>query len=1053
MLRGTFFVILQGLILIPFITFSLSTHPGSLLAQTHRPSWQQKIHYEIDAELDTEHRILNGHEKITYTNHSPDTLNVIYLNLYVNAFKKNSLMESYQNERNRYEGGSIISYLNERYLGYNKVRDIRDEEDGFLDFNTDDTMLKITLEKPILPGCTQSFTLDFELKVPVLLRRMGWHNREGIEFSMAQWYPKVCVYDQKGWHLNYYLGREFYGEFATFDVSLTLPEKYVVGASGILQNVPNINAMMKKNSEETLSDRLLVKKGPNPDSIAANNKELESLLSEFANLMKEQRPANKLRTWVFHAEDVHDFAWCADPDYICESIEHDGVHIQLLYQPDVAEKWKDMKTWTSQILSYMNNHVGRYPYKYFTIAQAGDGGMEYPNIVFITGNRDAKSLASVTAHEMAHNWFYGMMANNETLEAWLDEGVTSYYTTRLMEHMFGRYANIDYDTRFKQQWYPKEDARIATYTGLDSWIKQGYEEKVLQQADFFKSDRSHLYSVYFKGEVFMFVLEYYFGRERLDSLMRKFFNTWHLHHVYTEDMKRFFEQETGCELDWLFEEWLNTTDLCDYAISKSGGRWSADKKNYEAEILLTRKGRIEMPVDLTVTLKNDSAFTYRIPAHQDDPDIADHERKPVWNKVSSEYLLYLDLPDAFKEIAIDTSLLLPDINRLNNRTGILPKTEWHFQLPVTRPPTLDTYVIEHRPSLWYNATDVMRFGYQFNGKWATDEHKIKAGIYYGVDPRKLDYEFRYATPLIGWGRQLYIGLDTYRLEGRTENTIYLNKRFYNTTLYRPPVHDFKIGFRSSYLFDSRYLPPGVLWEKNYVNVLELNWTLQTQSFDSPILKTKFETTTFGSNWNYSKISMNYRVPLTIIKKYVTLIPYVFGGYSTGTVPAQEQFYLAGASPTQMFENKFYRSRGTLPDKLWQDNGSRHLYYDGEGSMSGYADSNLFGRKIFTVNLDAKYKNPFTLITQKNLFFVTQFEPYVFYDIGILWDSNSRLRKDFKNYLLMDSGLGFSYLLPVPSWIGNYKFKCDFPWWVNKPKRNGQRHEVAFRWLIGLSNEF
>ena len=1046
---------MQKQILISAVLFFSWGGAGTAISQTHAPSWQQRVHYLIDVELDPDQRIAYGKEKIVYTNNSPDTLKILYLNLYVNAFKKNSLMEAFQNERNKYEGGSLITLLNDRYLGYNKVKDIRDEDQNFLDFEIDDTVLKFVPDQPILPGATRTFTLDFELKIPWLMRRMGWRNREGVEFSMAQWYPKLCVYDQTGWNLNYYLGREFYGEFATFDVSITLPEKYIVGASGRLMNGANIDSMMKKDPGVTQGDRLFSDRDTFPVPDSSSNKELESVLTEFSKLMKTSQPAVKRRTWLYHAGNVHDFAWCADPDYVYEKVEHNGVRIHLLYQPDVAEKWKEMKTWTVQILEYMNRHVGPYPYKDFTIAQGGDGGMEYPNIVFITGNRDPKSLASVTAHEMVHNWFYGIMANNETMEAWLDEGVTSYYTTRLMEHMFGRYANIDYSSPFQQRWYPKEDARVATYTELDWWVKQGYEEKVLQHADFFKSDRSHLYSVYYKGEVFMFTLEYFFGRQRLDDLMRKFFSVWHLHHVSTEDMKRFFEKETGIELDWLFEEWLQTTEICDYAIEKTSGRWNRDENYYESEIVLKRNGFIEMPVDLTVTMDNDSAITYRIPAHPDDPDIPGYERKPVWNKVTAEYLLYLALPYGVKSVAIDTTLLMPDIHRMNNRTGFFPKTEWRFQMPAKSPSTLDTYVIEHRPSLWYNAVDVLRAGYQFNGKWATDEHRIKAGVYYGIDSRKADYEFTYSTPIYDWGRQTFLEMKSYRLEGRAENGFSITKRFYNVTLYRPPIHSLMAGFRSSYLFDSRYLPPGIQWNKKYVNVLQLEWALQSRLYDSPKLKTDFETSTFGSQWSFSKFYVTGRWPISIIKRYVTLSPYLFGGYAVGSVPAQEQFYLAGASPRQMFENKFYRSRGTLPDGVWRNasSGSRHFYYEGEGSMSGYADSNIFGKKLITMNADVLYRNPFKFLTDKNIFFLTQFEPYVFFDAGLIWSNNTDLKKNMNKYLLMDGGWGLNYQIPLPSWVGNYKLKYEFPMWVNKPERNGKKNQFAFRWLLGFSNEF
>ncbi len=1023
-------------------------------AQTHVPSWHQSVHYWIDVELDPIQRIAYGKEKIIYTNHSPDTLTVLYLNLYVNAFKKTSHMEAYQNERNQYEGGSLISQLDDRYLGYNNVRDVRNGKGDFLDFEIDDTILKITLDEPLLPGVSATISMDFELKVPWLMRRMGWRNREGVEFSMAQWYPKLCVYDQKGWHRNYYLGREFYGEFATFDVSITLPESYVVGATGHLQNAEDIGAMTAKDPAETLGDRLFQSAFAGNDSgPAPANKELESVLSEFSKIMKQQK-GPKLRTWRYHAEKVHDFAWCADPDYIYEKVDHQGVRIHLLYQPDVADKWKEMKIWTVQILDFMNTRVGVYPYEDFTIAQAGDGGMEYPNIVFITGDRDRKSLASVTAHEMAHNWFYGLIANNETMEAWLDEGITSYYTTRLMEHLFGRYANIDYTSPFQQKWYPKEDARTATYAELEWWIKQGYEEKALQHADFFKSDRSHLYTVYYKGEVFMFTLQYYFGRDKLDELMRRFYATWRQNHVYTEDMKRFFEKETGIELDWLFEEWLNTTESCDYAIKKTSSR-RTDQGSYETEVLLKRHGFIEMPLDVALTLDNDSVIVYRIPSHPDDPDIPGYIRQPVWNKVSTDYGMYVELDHRVKRVDIDTTLLLPDVNRMNNSSAVLPKTDWRFKWPARVPPTLNSYLIEHRPSVWYNSVDAVRVGYQFNGKWATDEYRLKAGLYYGIDSRTVDYDIGYSTPLYNWGRQIYLDMSSYRLEGRSENSIGITKRLYNTTLYRPPIHTFRTAFRSSDLFDSRYLVPGIFWDNRRVNTVLLEWVIQTRLYDSPRLKTDFETTIIGSKWNFSKAYISGQWPINLVPRHVKLIPSMFGGYASGSVPPQERFYIAGASPRQMFENKFFRSRGTLPNALWMNrsDGSRHVYYDGEGSMSGYADSNLFAKRIMTVNADLWFRNPVSYVTSKNIFFVTQFVPYVFYDIGLLWNDNRVLRHNLNRSILMDSGLGAIFRLPLPNWMGSYVIRSEFPFWVSKPEKNGHDRSVAFRWLIGLSNEF
>jgi hypothetical protein len=1020
-----------------------------LFSQTHLPSWQQHVDYAIDAELNTQSNLLLGRERFTYVNRSADTLRVLFLNLYVNAFSKNSLWERYQNERDRYYGGSVISRLNEDLLGYSHVTRIQDGEGIPLPSKVDDTILEIYLNRPILPGAQQTITLEFTEKIPVLIRRMGRYSQEGVDYSMAQWYPKLCVYDQKGWHRNYYLGREFFGEFASFDVSITLPENYVVGASGVLQNASSIGDMMKKNPDSTGNDRVI----PEVDSSASgpNRGELSTVISTIVKGAQEEGMIPAKRTWRFHAENIHDFAWCADPNYIYDFVVWQGVRINLLYLPDVAERWKEMKAWTVQILKYLTANVGPYPFRDFTIAQAGDGGMEYPNIVFITGQRGRFSLASVTAHEMAHNWFYGMLANDETSEAWMDEGITSYYTTRLMESMFGRYANLEYGSPFKQKWYPKEDARVNTFVGYESWAKQGFEEKILSASDFFSSDRSYTYSIYYKGEIFMFALQYYFGKARFDELMKKYFSVWNGHHVSTEDMKRFFEKETNTGLDWLFEEWLNTTKQCDYALAGWRGHWNHESRIYKAEIDFKRYGEIEMPLNVTIRLRNDGTLNYRIPARADDPDVEGFTRGAVWNSAVTTYTLYLELPEKIESIALDTSLLMPDVHRLNNRSG-WPKLEWHFQKPVAYAPTLDTYVIEHRPSLWYNSVDAARIGYKFKGKWAADEHTISLGIYYGLRHEILDYEFSYATPLYSLGKQTVASWQSARLDGRSENKVSLSRRMFTRTLYRPPINDFSISIRASSLFREDYLPPGLMWEKGRVNTVSLSWSFQPSLYNSAQTTAVLEMSTFGSEWNFSKFSFSYQCPVILKRNVLASRIRVFGGGISGNAPIQEQFYLAGASPRQMFENRFYRSAGTLPDRLWLNQGATHLHYDGEGDLTGYADARLSSRYLAAANLNLLFVNPFRLIVP-NLFFITQFEPYLFSDGGITWNQASELNH-VKKLIRLDAGTGFRYVLPVPGWWGRYAVKTDFPIWVNRPGINAtKKDQWAFRWLIGLDRDF
>lgn len=1015
------------------------------VAQRHRPSPQQDVHYVIDVTLDPRARLLTGAETIVYINRSADTLAELYLNLYVNAFRRNSRMEAYQAERYRAHGGSILSYLREPYLGYQEISDVRDGAGTELPYEYDDTLVRILLAEPLAPNSTVTLRLRFELKVPWLIRRMGWQNREGIEFTMAQWYPKVCVYDANGWHKAYYVGREFYGEFGTYDVTITLPPQYVVGATGQLMNAAGIEDMMRRNPIET---RRMDEDGVAQDT---GRQDFSGLANSLAGMNERMRDTLPMRTWQFHAQNVHDFAWCADPDYVVESMECDGVRLHFLYQPDVAGLWDKMKEWSCDLLRMMQNQVGPYAYRDFTIAQAGDGGMEYPGIVFITGHRGPFSLASVTAHEMAHNWFYGMLGNDESMEAWLDEGITSFYTTRLMEQLFGRYAMTEYESPFKARYYPKQDAREATFAAYEWWARQGYEEKVLTQADDFADDKSYQMAAYYKGQIFMFQLQYVFGEERLDSLMRLFFETWRLHHVSTGDFKRFLEKETGCELDWLFEAWLHTTDHCDYAVAGVNGKWITEggQRYYDAVIRLERHGPMAMPLDVYVKLKNDSLRAYRIPAHTDDPDIDGLERRPTWVAGVTSYDLQLELEAAIEWVHLDTSLRLCDVNRMNNRSGVLPEMEWRWQRPVPPYPALDKYVIEHRPSVWYNGPDGLRIGYRAKGKWATDDHRIGAGIYTGIRSAEPDYEISYVTPVYGLGRQTTLSLESYRLEGRTLNSLGLSKKSFSQTWDRPPIHDVSIQYRHSRLVDSAYIPPGQAWDRQTVSTLILSWRRQSRLYDSPLFQASVETSFFGPGRGFSKILATYKFPWMVRRRVATLWIRSTAGYAIGHVPVQDRFYLAGASPREMFENRFYRSKGTIPSGAWLQDGRRHFYYDGGGSMAGYFDANPSGRRMAAVNLNLEIGNPFKWMFNWNTTWATSWEPCLFYDAGLTWKKDSELKR-LRQRLLMDAGAGLRYpLFFIPGWWGRYALRFDAPVWINKPSINGDSRQLAARWMFGL----
>jgi hypothetical protein len=362
---------------LPFLFCSLS-----LTAQY----WQQAVDYTMTVSLDPETANYSGTQKLVYTNNSPEALHKVFYHLYFNAFKPGSEMAvQLKNSPDRNTRFSVdLDTLSLESQGALSVSDLT--QDGVLVKTIDaETILEVTLNKPIPPGGSSTFELNFEGHVPDVIRRAGKNSKEGIAFSMAQWYPKVVEYDVEGWNADPYIGREFHGVWGDFDVKITLDKDFMVAASGYLQNADDIG---KDYSER-------------------------------------KRPKTKKGeiTWHFIAPQVHDFTWAADPEYIHDT--HPGpneVTLHFFYKndPDIIENWKKLQPHTAKMMSYYNEKIGPYPYDQYSVVQGGDGGMEYAMLTLITGGRNYNSLFGVTAHELAHSWFQHVLATNETKHEWMD---------------------------------------------------------------------------------------------------------------------------------------------------------------------------------------------------------------------------------------------------------------------------------------------------------------------------------------------------------------------------------------------------------------------------------------------------------------------------------------------------------------------------------------------------------------------------------------------------------------------------------------------------------
>ena len=599
---------LNNLLVLLFTLFSFTVYGQKCY-------WQQEVAYEMQIDMDAEQNQFNGIQKLSYTNHSPDTLNRVFYHLYFNAFQPNSMMDvrSRTIEDPDRRVGSRIEKLSPEEIGYQKIEQLH--QDGKkLDFEVVGTILEVQLNEPILPGEQTVFEMEFSAQVPLQVRRSGRDNKEGIRFSMTQWYPKMVEYDQEGWHTNPYIGREFHGVWGSFDVKISIDADYILGATGILQN---------------------------PDEIGYgySDKEIEH---------KEEK-----LTWHFKAAKTHDFAWVADPDFTHTKTKlENGTVLHFLYQADSnTVHWDSLPHYTARIFNIMNHYFGEYPYKQYTVAQGGDGGMEYPMITLITGKRSKGSLVGVTAHEAIHSWYQHLLATNEAQYPWMDEGFTSYAGDFVMDSIWNGFTPFE-----------------GSYRSYYRLVESGKQEPLTTHADHYHTNRAYGTASYSMGLIFLNQLDYIVGEDVLLSSLKRYYHEWRYKHPTPNDFIRIVEKESGIELNWYLEQWIETTNHIDYAIE------SVNEEGKKTKVLLSKLGNMPMPLDIEVKTKKGETKYYTIPlrimrgAKRNEKGVGELMVAEDWPWTFPQYEWILDLPkDEIESIMIDPTGRIADIDQSNNQ--------------------------------------------------------------------------------------------------------------------------------------------------------------------------------------------------------------------------------------------------------------------------------------------------------------------------------------------------------------------------------------------------
>ena len=578
--------------------------------------WQQHVEYEMDINVDVSDFTYDGDQSIIYTNNSNDTISKVYYHLFFNAFKPNSQMDTRSRtirDPDRRVGSRIVALEKEDYGDISVSSLQQDGKD--ISYEMNETVLLARLNKPLLPGKRTKLSMVFTAQVPLQIRRSGKLNKEGVDMTMTQWFPKLAEYDHEGWHPNPYIGREFHGVWGNYSVNITIDKDYVVGGTGYLQNANEIgHGYSEKEPKESDSET---------------------------------------NTWEFYAPNVHDFAWAADPDYIHDIKQSEsGVDLHFFYKPTVnVDDWKKLQDDSILLMKFFEENIGPYPWKQYSIIQGGDGGMEYAMCTMITGERSYPSLLGVTAHEMAHAWFQHLLATNEAKHAWMDEGFTEYITS-LSEN----YVND------KTPEFPHKSSYDRYYLLASS----GFEQAQTTHSDRYDYNFAYGASAYSKGSVFLSQLGYIIGKENLDKTLKRYYEEFKFKHPTPNDFKRVAEKVSDLELEWYLNEWTRTPHKIDYGIDVS-------LLELQRVITLKRKARIPMPIEVVVSYEDGSSEMYYIPndllqgykSFENDVYLME-----PWNWASTEYEFEVQGNKKVVKVEIDPSKRIADVNQMDNSVEI-----------------------------------------------------------------------------------------------------------------------------------------------------------------------------------------------------------------------------------------------------------------------------------------------------------------------------------------------------------------------------------------------
>jgi hypothetical protein len=575
-----------------------------------RRYWQQRADYRIRATLDTGSHTLRGQETIHYTNNSPDALAYVWMFVEQNICAPASVTRQLDQPPLTFLG-STFDFSCKDFMGGLTLESVS-AGGRALKPVVEGTTMRVDLPRPIAPGGVLDIRVAWHFPVPDYgAGRMG---RDGSLYEMGQWYPRLAVYDDvRGWNHEPYIGAgEFYLEYGSFDVSLTVPTGYVIGATGTLRN-PEVVLTPAQRAR-------LAQARHSQDPVAIITK-------AEAGGGEQPRPAGSGQlTWHFTADSVRDFAFGAAPNFRWDASGYNGILVNTLYRPSAPE-WEEANRMVRDALSYYSEQWYRYPYPHITSIEGPIEGMEYPMITFDPRAPNRQERQWVLAHELGHQWMPMIVGSNERLYPWMDEG-------------FNTFIDLGEAARYFKGTPYGDSIEVHPLHLYSDHAVPGREQPLINRP---VEVKDLFWTGYQKPALMMQTLRYeVLGKDRFDHAFREYMKAWAYKHPTPADFFRLMRDVSGMDLDWFWRDWVFTTARLDQAVDSIAGE----------KIYLANRGSMTLPLEMDVTYADNSTERIRLPVE-------------MWN-LGTTFAYRLRTGKQARKVVVDPRRVLPDVDRSNN---------------------------------------------------------------------------------------------------------------------------------------------------------------------------------------------------------------------------------------------------------------------------------------------------------------------------------------------------------------------------------------------------